>query len=946
MRKNLIFILSCCLFFSLSSNASEWTRYSGSLAYMPAFKPLKGNDIASFKVKIQDKSPYATTGIFLKKGQINLTTNTITAYTGNNIPVPIQFDAQNYYSDQSVRFAIVTIKKPQNIGNDFEVVLKRSTGYSAQKKIRPLKPRIQVQIQNNTVSLEKATVEAKPWRSGSLVDIRRYFAPVTKDFMVEFDVTTFENGMVRSDVVMRYDRLYETPMRSSLYNAEIFVNGKSYKKLNKVRQNHHSKYRIPIRFGYSQENITALNMHKIIDTRALARYDMTYGIDINSIENDYNRLQNANNSINGSSIIEPSFPTTGGRDDIALLPQWTVRYIMTSNEKARKVVLQQGETAAYIPWHFIDKKTNNPPLPKDHPKLRLDGRATISDNGIQGFDTSDTIWELDVAHQPSLSYIPFLITGDRYFYDNLVTAYTWSRFNVANNWGRLRDPMLRTQNFEQVRSYAWLQRLTAEMALVVPDNSPLDIHLKKQMAADVNYFTQAQINGLEYEDGRYGNPTGELYGMLYGFGDDTGRENPLFMQNLAAIGIGFHSLSGVNPPMRAVSSFQTNFISGIFLQKNNGYPPQYGTGYKLMQYVPDENGIKTLNGTIKIYNRWADVFNYSINSGYFNEATQEVQAGKLPGYYEAADSFVSYGRAAQSMLYNVTKDPRAMEAYGFLAQYLPAAEDSYHQKPAYLIVPEFGNGYIPLNRTINGGSGQDNMIAEQAYSLLHGQDGDDFLFLDKFPGVLFGGNGNDTLNAGTADSMLFGGSGSDTLISGLGDDYLKGDENYGKNQDIFVFTQKNFGNDVIADFTPGIDKIKFTPDTRILRFYHDNQLYGLRRNKKEDTGSYRQVMDPDYPEDLSPKERQEYINGILAAAARGDVAAKKKLNLLPQVNIGVEKFIRPDGNGGTYINFNRGRTPDEMKKIDSSVIEKPYGTIHLLNVDMNSLRSDDFIFSE
>lgn len=948
----LLLVIFISIVTTSTTAASNWTRSSGGLYYTPSFKKLRGNDVASFKVNIVDKNPYATTGIFLKKGQYNPTKNSLVAYTENNIAVPLQFDVQNRYNDGSVRFAILTVQKPDNIQNNFEVILKKDRKFIQNGTVKPLRPDIKIIItmpngNKKTISLKDAKSEAQAWRNGSLVDIRRYFASISKELMVEFDITTYGNGMARSDVVMRYDRIYETPMRSIGYNAEIFVNNKSFKKLENIRQNHHSKFRLPIRFGFSKDNITALNIHKLIDTRALARYDITFGVDQDAIDDDYDRLKNANNSIRGNSLINPAFGTTGARDEIALLPQWAVRYLLTSHDKARQVTLQQGETAAYIPWHFIDSKTHKIPLPDTHPKLRIDYRATVQKNGIGPYNSKDTGWSIDIAHQPSLSYIPYVITGDRYYYDNLLAAYTWTRFSIINeNYGILRDPNLRTQNFAQTRGYGWLQRLTAETALVTPENTKLSRHLEKQMKADVNYFQKGHIQGIEYGGGKYGNPTGELYGMLHGWGADTGRENPLFMQNLAAIAMAFHANSGMNDGMRSISAFHTNFISGLFLQKNNGFPPQYGSAYKMLQFTPSKNGIKTKMGTVKIAQSWSDVFKYSTESGFFNKATQEINQKGITGYPEKPDLFVAYARAAQAMMYNTTKDPQALEAYGFLAQYLPNAKDGYHEKPAYLIVPEIGNGYIPYKRTLVGGIGQDNMVANKAFSLLHGQDGDDYLFLDRFTGVLFGGNGNDTLNSGNSNSFLFGGSGNDVLISGPQDDYLKGDENYGRNPDIFVFTEQDFGNDIIADFTPGIDKIKLTQETGILRFYHENKLYGLRRNLKDNPIEYRKIMFPDLSEDLTQEERIKEINRLLAAASRGDIKAKKQLNIVPQVNIGVKNYMRPDGKGGTYINFNLNRTPQENKIIRENLVDKPFGLIHILNVPMEKLRAEDFIFSD
>jgi Ca2+-binding RTX toxin-like protein len=77
--------------------------------------------------------------------------------------------------------------------------------------------------------------------------------------------------------------------------------------------------------------------------------------------------------------------------------------------------------------------------------------------------------------------------------------------------------------------------------------------------------------------------------------------------------------------------------------------------------------------------------------------------------------------------------------------------------------------------------------------------------------VLYGNDGDDTLTGETGDDALKGGDGDDALDGGAGDDYLSGGEGSdtltgGEGRDTFSFN-KDSGDDVITDFTPGEDKI-------------------------------------------------------------------------------------------------------------------------------------------
>ncbi|MEQ1543412.1 MAG: calcium-binding protein, partial [Novosphingobium sp.] len=72
--------------------------------------------------------------------------------------------------------------------------------------------------------------------------------------------------------------------------------------------------------------------------------------------------------------------------------------------------------------------------------------------------------------------------------------------------------------------------------------------------------------------------------------------------------------------------------------------------------------------------------------------------------------------------------------------------------------------------------------------------------------VLFGGNGNDSLSGGFGNDTLHGGQGNDVLNGGANNDSLTG----GGGNDLFVYNDRAFGVDTIADFTLGQDRVDFS----------------------------------------------------------------------------------------------------------------------------------------
>ncbi|WP_263618264.1 calcium-binding protein [Pseudooceanicola nanhaiensis] len=140
---------------------------------------------------------------------------------------------------------------------------------------------------------------------------------------------------------------------------------------------------------------------------------------------------------------------------------------------------------------------------------------------------------------------------------------------------------------------------------------------------------------------------------------------------------------------------------------------------------------------------------------------------------------------------------------------------------------------------IEAGAGNDTVVGGNGADLAFLGTGND-IFYDNAQGDVFGrdtvwaGQGNDTIEGGAGadvfggeggDDVLRGGEGADVLIGGPGADRLTG----GGGADAFVFRAGD-GRDVIWDFTPGEDVLRFDdglwsgslgPGQVIARFAHD-----------------------------------------------------------------------------------------------------------------------------
>ncbi|MCP9482073.1 hypothetical protein NNA36_08885 [Shimia sp. CNT1-13L.2] len=106
------------------------------------------------------------------------------------------------------------------------------------------------------------------------------------------------------------------------------------------------------------------------------------------------------------------------------------------------------------------------------------------------------------------------------------------------------------------------------------------------------------------------------------------------------------------------------------------------------------------------------------------------------------------------------------------------------------------------NDDLMGAEGSDSLFGKGGEDTLNGGIGTDLLNGGKGQDHLLGGGQADDIYGGMGDDTLYGGGGADLLAGGRGDDVLSG----GAGADIFVFN-RDAGNDLIADFTNGQDRI-------------------------------------------------------------------------------------------------------------------------------------------
>ena len=249
------------------------------------------------------------------------------------------------------------------------------------------------------------------------------------------------------------------------------------------------------------------NLPYMIYSQAVPNWDLSRVVPPDSINSDVGNFSGSDKGdLGGHALWERYMPNTGGRFDIGVFPVWYVHYLFTFDPRMLEVILGLAEAGAHVPSHLRESATNRffdgahmvnafgYPVSLDaRPDLSLVyGLASGPDAIPPVGPTSDGGWTWDLAHLPAFAYIPYLITGDWYFLEELQIAASHdlvtgnSSFNFYSRGGSIGWIPYSLQT----RGAAWGLRDVAQSAFVSPDSSP-------QKA----YYTEKLDNNIAVEEG-------------------------------------------------------------------------------------------------------------------------------------------------------------------------------------------------------------------------------------------------------------------------------------------------------------------------------------------------------------------------------------------------------------------------------------------------------------
>jgi hypothetical protein len=229
----------------------------------------------------------------------------------------------------------------------------------------------------------------------------------------------------------------------------------------------------------------------LVSTLLIPPYNTNLAISSEQLERGLKRWEQSPRGILENGIIMAYFPTTGGREDLGPYPTWTTRYFFSQDSRAWKMVLGTGDLAGSFPVHIRDRKTSRIFSIDKHPGYSLNRRGTLEKIAPRSAGDRPYIlpgtspYEVDNAHQPSLAFIPYLLTGDYYYLEEM---YFWANWCMLIQNAAYRQKEKGLVAPDQTRGEAWALRQIVDAAKIAPDSHCEKKYFDSKVKSNLQYY--------------------------------------------------------------------------------------------------------------------------------------------------------------------------------------------------------------------------------------------------------------------------------------------------------------------------------------------------------------------------------------------------------------------------------------------------------------------------
>lgn len=428
--------------------------------------------------------------------------------------LPTQVDVKRRHPDGSVRHVALTILAPPmaaRASRGLEVVA--SSAAPPAGAVDPavalaagFDARVEIVEDGVTYSISAGELVASAgerWLNGPLAtELRLAGFPKAGGtphpaLYVLFDVRFLVNGPVRVSVAVE-NTMHDTPGNRT-YDVRIVLPGAgTVFTRSGVEHLHHARWRQVVWWGAPRATLAAAADWRILrDAGAIPIYDRSLAVDGAAVDATLAQWEAAPRDLMQVGIVQGRMPMAGGRPDIGPLPAWTALALLSREPRAYRPVLGSGELAGSFSTHLRDRRDARIYSIDAHPTAAINphnpavGRDADPADLLPLCSGCVTPYLADRPHQPSLAYVPYLVTGDAFFWDELKF---WANYNFLEIAPRDYGTTVRRGyakglvHDDETRGQAWSMRTLGHAAWIAPDADPHRDYFGAKLANNFDWY--------------------------------------------------------------------------------------------------------------------------------------------------------------------------------------------------------------------------------------------------------------------------------------------------------------------------------------------------------------------------------------------------------------------------------------------------------------------------
>jgi len=499
---------------------------------------VAGATITDFEIQnlgaAQTNVPF-TFGQVIAAGQMAKTEG-LAARLSNGTLMRLQTDIKATHADGSVRHLVVSGILPSLAAGQIEKIeLVKST--PAEKSAVTLQDLaasgltsdVQVTYEGVQYSASLATALAAPkpvsWLSGAVVNEWIVSAPLMSAagvahprFTASFAVRWYPAlKQARVDAIVENTMTFKAS-HNMKYDVNVNVAGRSIYAKDGLMHMHHTRWHQSAWWDGARTPAIHVrpNVAYLIASKAVSNYDQSIKPTEAMLATMGNQLTADNTGPMKIGLVVPAMGGTGGRPDLGPLPMWSVSYLLSLDMRARNAMMAVADGSGSWSIHMRDEKTGFP-LRVDndaykntstHMNLANKGPLPVPRCANNDKKLCGSPYTQDTAHQPSMAYLPYLLTGDYYYLEELLF---WAASNPLETDPSNSGYGQGLVRWQQVRGQAWSLRTLGHAAYITPDAHTLKDYFVKQLDNNLKFYHATYVTGNPNQLGVYdGSGTGSF----------------------------------------------------------------------------------------------------------------------------------------------------------------------------------------------------------------------------------------------------------------------------------------------------------------------------------------------------------------------------------------------------------------------------------------------------